>query len=94
MSNAVQRMGLEARDSQAQRRSSMTLPNSTGMHCDLLKRRTSTKLKFGKYGKMIVPKGLRKLTIQTQRGKNEKKIQVGRGGEKNKTNAGSKKEKP
>lgn len=76
MSNAVQRMGLEAWDSQAQRRSSMTLPNSTGVHCDLLKRHTSTKLKFGKYGKTIVPKGLRKLTIQTQQGKNEKRIQV------------------
>lgn len=70
MSNAVQRMGLEAWDSQAQRRSSMTLPNSTGMHCDLLKRHTSTKLKFGKYGKNDCAKGLKEINnINTTREK-------------------------
>lgn len=77
MSNAVQRMGLEAWDSQAQGGraggSSMTLPNSTGMHCDSLKWRTSTKTpslaNTEKKQNTIEPKGLRKSTIQ----KREKK---------------------
>lgn len=72
MSNAVQRMGLEAWDSQAQGGraggSSMTLPNSTGMHCDSLKWRTSTKTpslaNTEKKKTTIEPKGLRKSTIQ------------------------------
>lgn len=84
MSNAVQRMGLEAWDSQAQGEkeggSSMTLPNSTGMHCDSLKWRTSTKtsslanMEKKKQNHTIEPKGLRKSTIQKRERKKNPRV--------------------